>query len=125
MALKTLCISRYSCVSNVSKPLYELHLQDILTLWLPPQAGRGQRDNGKARKSQKGEGTEGTRREKGEILNEEGSISESSPEQSKWEVGFFEGPQACERQDESGALRMWGRKGCPEFWGWLEHRGMS
>lgn len=64
-------------------------MQDILTLWLPPQAGRGQRDKGKARKIQKGEGTEGPRREKGEILNEEGSISESSPEQKKWEVEFF------------------------------------
>lgn len=28
---------------------------------------------------------------------------------------FFEGPLACKHQGESGALGMWGRKGCPEF----------
>lgn len=54
LALKTLCIWRYSCVSNVSKPLYELPLQDILTLWFSPQAGWGQGHNGKARKIQEG-----------------------------------------------------------------------
>lgn len=49
--LKTLCISGYSCVSNVSKQLYELRLQNILTLSLPPQGDWELRDNGKGRKN--------------------------------------------------------------------------
>lgn len=123
LALKTLCIWRYSCVSNVSKPLYELPLQDILTLWFPPQAGWGQRDNGKAKKIQKGRELRGLggRMEK---------FSKKAASQNPHQVRAS-GKLSFLRVLKPLSTRVtvvpwgWGEKGLSGTQGWLEHRGMS